>query len=155
MARKSDIQYVQFYMDGSAARQLDINPRQPKKKAQQPRPRRQKKIVIHVDFIAVAGMLVAGVMLLLMLTGMSGLNKINAEVTRLENYLTELETKNLELHQTYREGYDIDEIRDAALEMGMIPASRATTVTIQVGDAVESKTETESSFWSFLADLFA
>ena len=81
MARKSDIQYVQFYMDGSAARQLELEPRRPKKKLQQPRPRRQKKIVLHVDFIAVAGMLVAGVMLLLMLTGMSGLNRLNQEVS--------------------------------------------------------------------------
>ena len=155
MARKSDIQYVQFYMDGSAARQLELEPRRPKKKLQQPRPRRQKKIVLHVDFIAVAGMLVAGVMLLLMLTGMSGLNRLNQEVTRLEGYLVELERENLELHQTYREGYDIDQIRDAALEMGMIPASRATTVTIQVEENVESQETPVSSFWSFLTGLFA
>ena len=154
MARGSDIQYVQFYTDGSAARQFEPKPRQPKKKLQQPRPRRKKKIVLHVDFIAVAGMLVAGVMLLLMLTGMSGLNKLNDEVTRLEGYLSELEQENLELHHTYREGYDIDEIREQALEMGMIPASRATTVTIQVGDAAESE-EQVSSFWSFLEGLFA
>ena len=155
MARKSDIQYVQFYMDGSAARQLELEPRRPKKKLQQPRPRRQKKIVLHVDFIAVAGMLVAGVMLLLMLTGMSGLNRLNQEVTRLEGYLVELERENLELHQTYREGYDIDQIRDAALEMGMIPASRATIVTIQVEENVESQEAPVSSFWSFLTGLFA
>ena len=154
MARGSDIQYVQFYTDGSAARQFEPKHRQPKKKLQQPRPRRKKKIVLHVDFIAVAGMLVAGVMLLLMLTGMSGLNKLNDEVTRLEGYLSELEQENLELHHTYREGYDIDQIREQALEMGMIPASRATTVTIQVGDGAESE-EQASSFWSFLEGLFA
>ena len=99
-------------------------------------------------------MLVAGVMLLLMLTGMSGLNKLHDEVTRLEGYLSELEQENLELHHTYREGYDIDQIREQALEMGMIPASRATTVTIQVGDGAERE-EQASSFWSFLEGLFA
>ena len=155
MARKSDIQYVQFYTAGSAARQLDIKPRQPKKKLQQTRPRRQKKIVLHVDFIAVAGMLVAGIMLLMMLTGLSGLSKLNQEVTRLEAYLTELESENLELHQTYREGYDIDQIREEALEMGMIPAARATTVTIQVGEQAEVEESPVSSFWSFLTGLFA
>ena len=139
MARRSDIQYVQFYTDGSAARQVEPKPRQPKKKLQQPRPHRRKKIVLYVDFIAVAGMLVAGVMLLLMLTGMSGLNRLNREVTRLEGYLAELERENLELHQTYREGYDIDQIREQALEMGMIPATRATTVTIQVGGTAEGE----------------
>ncbi len=155
MARKSDIQYVQFYTDGSAARQLELKPRQPKKKLQQPRPRRQKKIVLHVDFIAVAGMLVAGVMLLLMLTGMSGLNRLNEEVTRLEAYLTELESENLELHQTYREGYDIDQIREEALEIGMIPAARARSVTIHVEEEPEAETSAVHSFWAFLTGLFA
>ena len=135
MARSNDIQYVRFYTDGSAARQLEWNPRrQPKKKLQQSRPRRKKKIVLYVDFFAVAGMLVAGVLLLMMLTGMAGLTKMNEEVTRLEGYLAELESENLQLHQTYREGYDLDQIREAALEMGMIPAARATIVNIQVGD---------------------
>ena len=155
MARKSDIQYIRLYIDGNAARQYELPPQPQKKTRQRPRPHRQKKIVLHVDFIAVAGMLVAGVMLLLMLTGMSGLNRLNQEVTRLEGYLVELERENLELHQTYREGYDIDQIRDAALEMGMIPASRATTVTIQVEENVESQEAPVSSFWSFLTGLFA
>ena len=90
MARGSEIRYVQFYTDGSAARQLEVKS-QPKKKPQQPRPRRRKKIVLRVDFVAVAGMLVTGIMLLMMLSGMASLNKINAEVTRLEGYLAELE----------------------------------------------------------------
>ena len=139
MARKSDIQYVQFYTDGSAARQFELKPQQPKKKLQQPRPRRRKKIVLYVDFIAVAGMLVAGVLLLMMLTGMSGLTKINEEVSRLEAYVAELESENLELHKTYREGYDLDQIREQALEMGMIPAARATHVTIELEDTVEDQ----------------
>jgi len=132
MARGNEIRYVQFYTDGSAARQLEPKP-QPKKKAQQPRRKMQKKIVLHVDFIAVTGMLVACVMLLMMLSGMATLNKINKEVTRLENRLTDLENENLQLHQTYRAGFDLDQIRAEALEMGMIPASRATTVSLPVG----------------------
>ena len=139
MARRSDIQYVQFYTDGSAARQFEPKPQQPKKKLQQPRPRRRKKIVLYVDFIAVAGMLVAGVMLLMMLSGMSGLTRINEEVSRLEVYVAELESENLELHKTYREGYDLDQIREQALEMGMIPAARAANVTIAIEDTAEDQ----------------
>ena len=154
MARKSDIQYVQFYTDGSAARQFDFDTWQPKKKKPKARPRRQKKIVLHVDFVAVAGMLVAGIMLLLMLTGMSTLAKANEEVARLENMVAELESENLQLHQTYREGYDLDQIREEALEMGMIPAARATTVSLQVEETA-GEIESASSFWSFLAGLFA
>ena len=154
MARKGDIQYVQFYTDGSAARQFDFDTWQPKKKKPKVRPRRQKKIVLHVDFVAVAGMLVAGIMLLLMLTGMSTLAKANEEVARLENMVAELESENLQLHQTYREGYDLDQIREEALEMGMIPAARATTVSLQVEETA-GEIESASSFWSFLAGLFA
>ena len=139
MARRSDIQYVQFYTDGSAARQFEPKPQQPKKKLQQPRPRRRKKIVLYVDFIAVAGMIVAGVMLLMMLSGMSGLTRINEEVSRLEAYVAELESENLELHKTYREGYDLDQIREQALEMGMIPAARAANVTIAIEDTAEDQ----------------
>ena len=154
MARKSEIRYIQFYTDGSAARQLEPKPR-PKKKAQQSRPRRQKKIVLHVDFVALAGILVAGIMLLMMLSGMSGLSKINAEVTRLEEQLAALESENLELHQTYRAGYDLDQIREEALEMGMIPASRAETVPLPVGEPDQTEEAEETSFWSFLTGLFA
>ena len=133
MARGSDIRYVQFYTDGSAARQLEIAPRPKKKPQQRRRPRKQKRIVLQVDFVALAGVLVAGVMLILMLSGMASLGRINKEITRLETVLSDLETKNLELHQKYRAGFDLDQIREEALEMGMIPASRAMTVSLPVG----------------------
>ena len=154
MARKSEVQYIRFYTDGSAARQYEPKP-QPKRKPQQPRPRRQKKIVLHVDFIAVAGILVAGVMLVLMLAGTVGLSKANEEVARMENYLAELEDENLQLRHTYQEGYDLDQIRTEALEMGMIPASRAETVAIHVEEAAPAAEPTTNSFWTFLTGLFA
>ena len=132
MARGNEIRYIQFYTDGSAARQLEPKA-QPKKKLQQPRRKHQKKIVLHVDLLAVTGILVACVMLVMMLSGMVTLNKINGEIDRLESYLAELESENLQLHQTYRAGFDLDQIRDAALEMGMIPAARAVTVSLPVG----------------------
>ena len=132
MARGNEIRYIQFYTDGSAARQLEPKV-QPKKKLQQPRRKHQKKIVLHVDLLAVTGILVACVMLVMMLSGMMTLNKINGEIDRLESYLAELESENLQLHQTYRAGYDLDQIREAALEMGMIPAARAVTVSLPVG----------------------
>ena len=73
----------------------------------------------------------------------------------MESYLAELEEENQQLRQTYREGYDLDQIREEALEMGMIPASRAETVTIHVETPEEPAAESTSSFWSFLAALFA
>lgn len=153
MARKSDIQYIRLYIDGNAARQYELPP-QPQKKTRQ-RPRRQKKIVLHVDFVAVAGMLVAGVMLIMMIAGMVGLTRINNEIARMEAYLVELQEENQQLRQTYRDGYDLDQIREEALELGMIPVSRAETVAIQVEAPEEPAADTTNSFWSFLAGLFA
>ena len=99
MARKSDIQYIRLYVDGSAARQYELPP-QPKKKARSlPRPRRQKKLVLRVDLVAAAGILVAAVMLVLMLTGMSTLTRINNEVARMESYVAELQKENHQLQQ--------------------------------------------------------
>lgn len=155
MARKSDIQYIRLYIDGNAARQYELPPQPQKKTRQRPRPHRQKKIVLHVDFVAVAGMLVAGVMLIMMIAGMVSLTRINNEVARMESYLAELEEENQQLRQTYREGYDLEQVREEALEMGMIPVSRAETVTIQVETPEEPAAESTGSFWSFLAGLFA
>ena len=132
MARGNEIRYIQFYTDGSAARQLEPKS-QPKKKLQQPRRKPQKKIVLHVDLLAVTGILVACVMLIMMLSGMVSLNKINGQIDRMESYLAELESENLQLHQTYRAGFDLNQVREAALEMGMIPAARAVTVSLPVG----------------------
>ena len=131
MARGNEIRYVQFYTDGSAARQLE--PKTQPKKLRQPRRKHRKKIVLHVDILAVTGILVACVMLVMMLSGMAALNQINGEIDRLENYLAELESENLQLHQTYRAGFDLDQIREEALAMGMIPAARALTVSLPVG----------------------
>ena len=153
MARGNEIRYVQFYTDGSAARQLEFKP-QPKK-PQMPRPKRRKKIVLHVDLIAVAGILVATIMLLMMLSGMVGLSKVNGEIARLEDYLATLESENLELHQQYRAGYNIEDIREQALEMGMIPASRAVTVFLPMEQPVEAEPAPVNSFWAFLTGLFA
>ena len=148
MAQKSEIRYT----DGSAARQYEL-PSQPKRKPQ-PRPRRRKKIVLYVDFVAVTGILVAAVMLILMMAGAAGLADANGEVAQMESYLAQLRDENLQLQQTYKESYDLEEIRMEALAMGMIPADRAETVTIQVQAPGAEPTEPHS-FWAVLAGLFA
>ena len=155
MARKSDIQYIRLYVDGSAARQYELPPQPKKKTRPQPRPRRQKAMVLHVDLVAAAGILVAAVMLVLMLTGMSTLTKINNEVAKMEDYVAELQNENQRLRQEYQAGYNLDEIRTEALALGMIPVSRADHVQIHVEPAAENTQTDSSSFWSFLTGLFA
>ena len=83
---------------------------------------------------------------------------VNREAKRriaLEERLDRLmRDENLQLQQTYKESYDLEEIRMEALAMGMIPADRAETVTIQVQAPGAEPTEPHS-FWAVLAGLFA
>lgn len=154
MARNPEIRYIQFYADGNAARQLEL-PLQPQKQAPKPRRRKQKKIVLHVDFVALAGIVVAAVMLILMMTGLSELSAVNEEVTRLENYVAQLENEKIQLENTYHESYDLEEIRIAALEMGLVPAEQVQTVTLSVEHITVEEQPANQSFWTFLVGLFA
>ena len=154
MARNPEIRYIQFYADGNAARQIEL-PLQPRKQLPKPRHRKQKKIVLHVDLIAMAGLVVAAVMLILMMTGLAELNAVNKEVARMESYIAQLENEKIQLENTYRESYDLESVRLEALEKGFIPAEQAKVVSVPVTHAMLEEQPAEHSFWTFLTGLFA
>lgn len=154
MARNPEIRYIQFYADGNAARQIEL-PLQPRKQLPKPRRRKQKKIVLHVDLIAMAGLVVAAVMLILMMTGLAELNAVNKEVARMESYVAQLENEKIQLENTYRESYDLESVRLEALEKGFIPAEQAKVVSVPVTHAMLEEQPAEHSFWTFLTGLFA
>ena len=154
MARNPEIRYIQFYADGNAARQIEL-PLQPRKQLPKPRHRKQKKIVLHVDLIAMAGLVVAAVMLILMMTGLAELNAVNEEVARMESYVAQLENEKIQLENTYRESYDLESIRLEALEKGFIPAEQAKVVSVPVTHTTLEEQPAEHSFWTFLTGLFA
>ena len=158
MARQPEIQYVRFYTDGSAARKIELQPEKRKNKTpmpRQPRVRREQKMVIHVDPISVCAVLVAGVMLITMLVGMLRLGSINADADALESYVTELEAENTRLRAEYESGYDISDVEQKALEMGLIPVEQAEHVTIEMPETI---VEAEPTFWegvgAFFTELF-
>lgn len=155
MARYKSGQYKEFYTDGSAARQIELKPH--KGLPDQPKRPKQKKILIRVDFLALSGILVAAVMLVLMIVGAGNLMESTREVARMEEYVSQLETENEKLDTAYHAGFDPEQIRERALEMGMVPAEELPVVTIQISgnDAVEEPQNIWASVWSFLTDLFA
>ena len=155
MARKPDIQYVRYYTDGSAARQLEVySPH--KKKTAAPRPRKQKGYVIYVDPLAVAGILLAMVMLVTMLVSGIQLVMARQQLSDARAYVTTLTQSNAHLRQTYEESYDLEEVEKSALALGMIPASQATTIFV---DVEEEEIVEEPTFWDRLSmkldELFA
>lgn len=157
MARKAEVNYVNFYMAGSEA--LKFEPKaivQPKQAVAMPKPRRQKKIVLHIDPIAVAGIGLAFVMLIMMIVGMFQLGQAQNQAKQMGNYVQRLQYENAQLEQEYRAGYDAEEIKQIASAMGMIPKEQAQhiEITVEVPEMEKEPTVWEN-FCTFLADLFA
>ena len=158
MARKSDIRYVCYYTDGSAARQLEVKP-PVKKKAPIPKARPLKKIVVRIDPVAVGGIVLSAVMLILMLVGSIQLYTTRQQAQQMREYAAYLSEENASLSQTYEEGYDLAEVERSALALGMIPAEEAKNITISVAVPAAPQQEQESGMWArmsaFIEDLFA
>ena len=158
MARQPDIQYVRFYTDGSAARKLELQPEKKKTRAplpQRPRVRRASKTVVHIDPISMMATVVACVMLIAMAAGMLQLGSINGENQKLEGYISELRTENASLRAEYEAGYDLKDVEQKALEMGLVPIDQVEKVIIEMPQDVQ---EPDPGFWervgSFFAELF-
>lgn len=158
MAPQPDIQYVSFYTAGSAARKLELLPEKKKPQVstpQRPRVRRQKKTVVYVDPISMFAVLVAGVMLIAMVVGMLQLGSINAENARMEAYISQLRTENTQLRTQYEAGYDLNDVEQKALEMGLVPIDQVERVVVDVPEVVQ---EPQVGFWesvgAFFSELF-
>lgn len=160
MARQPDIQYVRYYTSGSAARKIELQPEKKKKnpvaQPQRPRTRQQKKTVIYLDPISVLAVMVAGIMLITMVIGMLRLGQVNAEVDAMDSYVAQLRQENSALRQEYESGYDLKDIEQKALEMGLVPIEQVEHVTVALPEA---PVEAEPTFWekaaAFFSELFA
>lgn len=155
MARRSESRYISPYTDGNAARRLE--PEQlPRKKARLPRPKKRRTVVIHVDPLAACGILVAAVLMIALLVGMSTLLDAQAERDALEKYAAQLEVENAQLEYTYHASYDLEEVERAAYAMGMVSSDQVRTVTITLEPPAEPA---PADWWeqvcAYLAGLFA
>ena len=155
MPRKPDIQYVRFYTDGSAARQLEVQ--SPcKHKVAAPRHRKRKGYVFYVDPLAVGGIILSTVMLIAMLVSSIQLVVARQQLSDTKAYVTTLTQSNEHLLRTYDESYDLEEVEKSALALGMIPASQARTIYV---DVEEDPVVEEVTFWERMTakieELFA
>lgn len=153
MARESDIQYIRFYTDGSAARQ--VAPKAPRRKPAAVR-KPQKRPVVKIYPLAMSGIIVSAVMLVLMVVGLVQLRQTREEVTVLESYVSQLERENRSLQAEYTAGYDLEEVEKTALALGMVPMEEVEQITMRVEVPTQPQ---ETGFWenirTFLAGLFA
>lgn len=156
MARQNPVQYINFYSPGSEAYKYDFEPARKQTNVKLPKPRRQKKIIVKVDPVALMGICVAAVMLITLLCGCVRLSAVRKQEAQMAAYVQQLEQKNVQLQQTYEAGYDLDEIYEIATAMGMIPADQAQQIRVQAATPVEGEAPTAwENFCLFLAGLFA
>jgi hypothetical protein len=156
MAEKTKIQYINFYSAGSVARKYDLTkpvyeqPDYPEPAAQ---PQRKRRIVVRVDPLAVCSIVVSAVMLVLMVTGVFQLHNAWQQEQALAAYVEQLYAQNQELEETYRSGYDLEEIERKALALGLVPVDQVQHIRMQV-ELPAQKVE-EPSFWEEMTAFFA
>ena len=156
MAVRTDIQYVQYYVDGSAAKKTA--PKTETKHAATPKTRKVKRKVVVIDPVAVIGVVATVCMLVIMAVGFVRYQNVQEQTNRMNLYIQQLQQQNTELQQTYENGYDLDQIQEIADALGMIPAEDAQQIQVQVQIPQEAPVEEMTlweSFTTFLAGLFA
>ena len=157
MVRKPDIQYVtQFYSYGSEAKVPELKPVEKKKKFTLPKAFPKQKIAIRVDPVAWAGIAIAVVMVVLMAVSVSSYLDICAEYEVMTDYVISLQNSNVEMQQKYVKLYDLADIQEKALALGMVPMEEAEVITIR---PVYPEPEAEAPWWEniswFMKGLFA
>ena len=153
MARKQESRYIQYYV-GTAAPKLI--PQLPKKaKTKLPKVYKQQSYTVHVDPLALGGIVVSAVMLVLMLVGFVTLGNAQKELHAVQAQVDALHSQNMQLEQDYHSRYDLETVEEAALGLGMIPMEEARHITI----SVSQENPQEATLWEqlniFLDGLFA
>ena len=155
MASQTEVRYINAYVSGNIAYMAQPKPVR-KKTAVMPRFRAKKELVIAVDPVAIFGIVVAVAMVVMLLTGFMTLSQANEEARQMEEYVTSLQEQNVSLQSTYDSGYDLEQIRQIALTMGMVSVDEVPHINIEVTVPQEEAEPTAwENFCTFLTGLFA
>ena len=157
MNQKPKIQYVgQFYVHGSEARQLQQQEEKRQAKTRLPLARIQAIEKIYVDPVALAGIVVAVMMLVTMVLGAVQIKRDWDQYERVSAYVSELKRENARMSHAYHSSYDLEDIKTKALAMGMVPRNEVQTmsVTVTVPEPEVELTRMEE-IKGFLEGLFA
>jgi type II secretory pathway component PulM len=156
MALQADVQYVNYPVDGTAARKVERNTQRIDPVPVYTRRRTERK-VIAVDPVALCGILMSAFMIIAMVVGLVQYGQSLRQARQMNAYVQQLHQENLQLQRQYEEGYDLDEVMDIALEAGMVPAEDLDRVFITMQAPQEE--DTQMSFWdtvtTFLTGIFA
>ena len=152
MERKPEIQYVgQFYMYGSEAKKLAQEERRQKARTMLPLERLRSIQEVCLDPVALFGIVVAVVMIVTMVIGAVHIQDAWDEYEDMQQYLTWLKSENARLSLEYSEGYNLAEVEDAALALGLVPIGEVKTIPVSVN--LPEVVEEPSAWEQFKADV--
>ena len=154
MERKTEVQYIRYYVDGSAARKVELQPDK-----QETAAKKKRKVTVYklyIDPLPVAGILLSCVLLVCMILGTVELGHVRQEYRAMHEHVQTLQESNKDLQIRYRDTVDAEYVEQLALSMGMIPQEQAQHMTVQLSERLQ---ETKPGIWQsiaqFLAGLFA
>ena len=130
MANRKPVQYIQFYTDGSAARQPEIRP--VRKPLPKPRKARKPRYVLYVCPVALCGILAAAVLLVMMAVGSVRLYRAKQAQAAMAEYVAHLEWDNALKKSEYEASLDLEKIRREALALGLVPQEEISHMEISV-----------------------
>ena len=146
MVKKPEIQYIdKFYVHGSEARVLELKPKRHIIKTVLPLEAPDHTIKIALDPVALCGILVAAMMLVMLIFGVSQYAQVCRHYQDMVDYAVTVQNKNVDLKQQYQESYDLEEIEAMALELGMVPVAEVNV--IRVDNTPVPQRVPEMSFW--------
>ena len=132
MTRYPNVQYVHFYTDGSAARKLEPIIPLKRNTVRIPAQKKSKRKVIYLDPVAICSMAVALCLLVMMVVGVGQFYALRAENENMSAYVHYLQQENQRLTEEYAQSYDLNEIRQTATALGMVPAEQVRSTPIDV-----------------------
>lgn len=155
MVKQPEVRYINAYVSGSVAYQLEKKPA--RRTVKLPSQRKKKKIVVHVDPVSILGIFTAAVLLVMLCVGFIRLQDAREETAALEQYVHTMQEENAVLQHKYEASYDLEEIRQIAEAMGMVPMEQLETIQIYVPpqEIIEESPTGWEAFCTFLAGLFA
>lgn len=146
MAVKPKIEYIgEYYSYGSEARKLKRNPVVLVSDV------RLKKRTVYIDPVALAGIVIAAVLLVSLAVGSVIFYRQWHRNAELNTAVLTLKQENSNLRYRYESGFDREEVRLKAKSFGMIPAEEAQTrfITVHMPAPKARKSAWEDVVWFF------
>ena len=155
MAMQPEARYINAYVSGTAVLKPEKMP-QRKQSVRLPKARKQQKWVIPVDMVALGGICAAAVLCVMLIVGLVQMNQAQQEAKLYREYALSLRQENAALENRYNSGYDLKEVEQIALAMGMVPQEEVPHLQMQVAVPQEVRQPTAwENFWAFLVGMFA